>query len=110
MSKAGTARVTATRAELVNTVPPGRAAAWRQPRDRCSPTEDEIDPEHAKLHRTDHPQLWTGPEEALGSVHVIRDGVDDEVPYWTTGVFGLEGDRRRWLYWGGSEPQQSPKV
>jgi hypothetical protein len=46
----------------------------------------------------------------LGSVHVIREGVDDVVPYWTTGVFGLEGDQWRWLYWGGSEPQESPKV
>jgi hypothetical protein len=48
--------------------------------------------------------------QILGSVHVIRDGVDEAVPYWTTGVFGLEGDRWRWLYWGGSEPQESPKV
>jgi hypothetical protein len=48
--------------------------------------------------------------QILGSVHVIRDGVDEVVPYWTTGVFGLEGDRWRWLYWGGSEPQESPKV
>jgi hypothetical protein len=32
------------------------------------------------------------------------------VPYWTTGVFGLDGDGWRWLYWGGSEPQESAKV
>ena len=48
--------------------------------------------------------------QILGSVHVTRDGVDEVVPYWTTGVFGLEGDLWRWLYWGGSEPQESPKV
>lgn len=46
----------------------------------------------------------------ITSVHVTRDGVSEDVPYWTTGVFGLDGDRWRWLYWGGSEPQESPKV
>lgn len=46
----------------------------------------------------------------LGSVHVVRDGVDEHVPYWTTGVFGWEGDHWQWLYWGGSEPQESAKV
>ena len=46
----------------------------------------------------------------LGSVRVTRDGVDEQVPYWTTGVFGLENDAWRWLYWGGSEPQESPRV
>ena len=35
---------------------------------------------------------------------------DEVVPYWTTGVFGLESDGWRWLYWGGSEPQESAKV
>jgi hypothetical protein len=25
-------------------------------------------------------------------------------------VFGLDGDGWRWLYWGGSEPQESAKV
>ena len=48
--------------------------------------------------------------QVLGSVHVVRDGVDEVVPYWTTGVFGLDGGEWRWLYWGGSEPQESPKV
>lgn len=48
--------------------------------------------------------------QILGSVHVTRDGGDEVVPYWTTGVFGLEGARWRWLYWGGSEPQESAKV
>ena len=43
-----------------------------------------------------------------GSVHVVRDGADEVVPYWTTAVFGLEDGRWRWLYWGGSEPQASP--
>jgi len=46
----------------------------------------------------------------LGSVHVVREGSDEVVPYWTTAVFGREDDRWRWLYWGGAEPQESPKV
>ena len=37
-------------------------------------------------------------------------GGDELVPYWTTGVFGLDGGAWRWLYWGGSEPQESAKV
>ncbi len=48
--------------------------------------------------------------QILGSVHVVRDAVDEVVPYWTTGVFGHEDGRWRWLYWGGSEPQDSAKV
>jgi hypothetical protein len=48
--------------------------------------------------------------QILGSVHIVRPGLDEVVPYWTTGVFGLEQDRWRWLYWGGSEPQVAPKV
>lgn len=48
--------------------------------------------------------------QILGSVHVVREGIDEVVPYWTTGVFGLRDDRWSWLYWGGSEPQESPKV
>jgi hypothetical protein len=48
--------------------------------------------------------------QILGSVRVSRDGVEEVVPYWTTGVFGLENGGWHWLYWGGSEPQQEPKV
>ena len=48
--------------------------------------------------------------QILGSVIVGSDGADKPVPYWTTGVFRLESDRWRWVYWGGSEPQESPKV
>ncbi len=48
--------------------------------------------------------------QILGSVHVTRDGRDERVPYWTTGVFGRDGGRWRWLYWGGAEPQESPRV
>ena len=58
--------------------------------------------------------IWQRGEVAwaqiLGTVHVVRQGVDERVSYWTTGVFGLEGDRWQWLYWGGSEPQESAKV
>jgi hypothetical protein len=48
--------------------------------------------------------------QVLGSVHVVREDADEHVPYWTTGVFGWDGDRWEWLYWGGSEPQESAKV
>ena len=48
--------------------------------------------------------------QILGTVHVVREGVDELVPYWTTGVFGWESDHWVWLYWGGSEPQESAKV
>jgi SnoaL-like domain len=48
--------------------------------------------------------------QILGSVHVVREGIDEVVPYRTTGVFGWDDDRWRWLYWGGSEPQESAKV
>lgn len=48
--------------------------------------------------------------QILGTVHVVREDMDEHVPYWTTGVFGWEGDGWHWLYWGGSEPQESAKV
>ena len=48
--------------------------------------------------------------QILGSVRVMRDDRDELVPYWTTGVFGRESGAWCWLYWGGSEPQESPKV
>ena len=48
--------------------------------------------------------------QILGSVVVGRDSTEELVPYWTTGVFGFEANRWRWLYWGGSEPQESAKV
>jgi hypothetical protein len=48
--------------------------------------------------------------QILGSVRVLRDGRGELVPYSTTGVFGREGGAWHWLYWGGSEPQESPKV
>jgi len=48
--------------------------------------------------------------QVLGHVTVDRDGVRDVVPYWTTGVFGRESGEWTWRYWGGSEPQESPRV
>jgi len=48
--------------------------------------------------------------QILGFVRVVREGVEEVVPYWTTGVFGRDNSRWRWLYWGGSEPQESAKV
>ena len=46
----------------------------------------------------------------LGNVTVERDGLEDVVPYWTTGVFGREDGEWTWRYWGGSEPQAEPRV
>ena len=48
--------------------------------------------------------------QILGSVHVVRDDINEVVPYLTTGVFQFEDDRWQWVYWGGSEPQESAKV
>ena len=48
--------------------------------------------------------------QILGYVTVMRDSLEDVVPYWTTGIFGREADGWTWLYWGGSEPQAEPRV
>jgi hypothetical protein len=62
----------------------------------------------------EHVTVWRRGEVAwaqiLGSVRVVRDGVDELVPYRTTGVFGRDRGDWRWLYWGGSEPQESARV
>lgn len=48
--------------------------------------------------------------QVLGYVEVPEDGAVARVPYWTTGVFGREADGWHWLYWGGAEPQENPRV
>lgn len=48
--------------------------------------------------------------QILGHVVVEREGETDDVPYWTTGVFGRSADGWEWLHWGGSEPQENPRV
>lgn len=48
--------------------------------------------------------------QILGSVTVKRDEGQEVVPYWTTGVFGRDADGWSWRYWGGAEPQESPRV
>jgi hypothetical protein len=48
--------------------------------------------------------------QILGRVTADRDGTKEVVPYWTTGVFGRDGDEWTWRYWGGSEPQGEPRV
>lgn len=64
--------------------------------------------------RTDTVTVWRRGDVAwarvVGSVHIVRDDGDEQVPYLTTGVFGLEDGAWRWLYWGGSEPQEAAKV
>jgi hypothetical protein len=50
--------------------------------------------------------------QILGSVAVpVHDDPGEElVPYWTTGVFGRDHDGWSWRYWGGAEPQETPRV
>ncbi len=46
--------------------------------------------------------------QVLGHVLTRRDGIEESVPYWTTGVFVHDGTSWQWCYWGGSEPQATP--
>lgn len=48
--------------------------------------------------------------QILGTVRTRRDGVESDVPYWTTGVFARVQDAWQWRYWGGAEPQEDPRV
>jgi hypothetical protein len=48
--------------------------------------------------------------QILGSVQVKRNDHEDHVPYWTTAVFVKHSQSWEWRYWGGSEPQASPRV
>ena len=48
--------------------------------------------------------------QILGTVTLDRDGRQEVVPYWTTGVFGREDGEWSWRYWGGAEPQAEPRV
>jgi hypothetical protein len=48
--------------------------------------------------------------QVLGSVRTRREGVEEDVPYWTTGVFARDERGWRWRYWGGAEPQAEPRV
>jgi len=48
--------------------------------------------------------------QILGYVEKQHDDDVIRVPYWTTGVFGLVSGRWQWVYWGGSEPQETPRV
>ncbi|MGE7990014.1 nuclear transport factor 2 family protein [Pseudomonas sp. NPDC089554] len=42
--------------------------------------------------------------------HKLEDDTPIVVPYVTTGVFQRTGDSWSWLYWGGGEPQQTPRL
>lgn len=48
--------------------------------------------------------------QILGTVRTRRHGVEEDVPYWTTGVFARDEERWHWRYWGGAEPQENPRV
>ena len=62
----------------------------------------------------EHVKVWSRGDVAwaqiLGHVEVTEEGAVAQVPYWTTGVFGREPHGWQWLYWGGAEPQESPRV
>lgn len=48
--------------------------------------------------------------QILGWVEVREEGAATRVPYWTTGIFGRDAAGWQWLYWGGAEPQETPRV
>jgi hypothetical protein len=48
--------------------------------------------------------------QILGHVAPRRDGAEETVPYWATGVFARDGSAWHWRYWGGAEPQAAPRV
>ena len=48
--------------------------------------------------------------QIVGHVVTRRGGVEEAVPYTTTGVFVRDEAGWHWRYWGGSEPQAEPKV
>ena len=48
--------------------------------------------------------------QILGHVVTRRDGREERVPYWTTGVFVHDGASWQWRDWGGAEPQTEPRV
>jgi len=53
------------------------------------------------------PVAWA---QILGFVRTRRAGVEEDVPYWTTGVFSRDEHGWHWRYWGGAEPQADPRV
>ena len=48
--------------------------------------------------------------QILGGVVTRRDGIEETVPYTTTGVFARDANGWHWRYWGGAEPQAEPRV
>ena len=69
---------------------------------------------HGQAWVPEQVKVWSRGDVAwaqiLGYVEVTEDAGVTQVPYWTTGVFGREADGWQWLYWGGSEPQEHPRV
>jgi hypothetical protein len=64
-----------------------------------------------KSIRHGHPStLHSWWAQILGSVRTRREGVEEDVPYWTTGVFARDEHGWHWRYWGGAEPQTVPRV
>lgn len=58
--------------------------------------------------------IWEHGDVAWAQIHgtVTVDNGDgaESVPYFTTAVFARVEGTWRWKYWGGSEPQEQPRV
>jgi hypothetical protein len=48
--------------------------------------------------------------QILASIFSKGVAQENQLNYWTTGVFVKEGSGWQWRYWGGSEPQKSPQT
>ena len=71
-------------------------------------------PKRSRPTDPDQFRVWREGDVAWAQIvgHVVtrRDGVEEAVPYTTTGVFVRDEAGWHWRYWGGSEPQAEPKV
>jgi len=54
--------------------------------------------------------VWVRRDVAWAQIRGTVSTPEDVVSYRTTGVFERDQDGWGWRYWGGAEPQESPKV
>ena len=54
--------------------------------------------------------VWVRRDVAWAQILGTTTTPEDVVSYRTTGVFERDQDGWGWRYWGGAEPQESPKV
>jgi hypothetical protein len=48
--------------------------------------------------------------QILASIFPSGSAQENQITYWTTGIFVKGSQGWQWRYWGGSEPQKSPQV